>query len=106
MCSSKLQPVVSMARFYKDNSSAHVVGYVSEISAKDLRNKKYLANLNISGVAIGKTGLESSLDEEMLGTPGYLRYEVNAYGKRIKQVSTNVGLRGKTYRTTLDCDIQ
>ena len=100
------QPVVSMARVYKDNSSAHVVGYVSEISAKDLRNKKYLANLNISGVAIGKTGLESSLDEEMLGTPGYLRYEVNAYGKRIKQVSTNVGLRGKTYRTTLDFDIQ
>jgi penicillin-binding protein 2 len=100
------QPVVSMARVYKNNSSAHVVGYVSEISAKDLRNKKYLANLNISGVAIGKTGLESSLDEEMLGTPGYLRYEVNAYGKRIKQVSTNVGLRGKTYRTTLDFDIQ
>ena len=100
------QPVVSIARFYKDNSSAHVVGYVSEISAKDLKNKKYLANINIAGVAIGKTGLESALDEEMLGTPGYLRYEVNAYGKRIKQVSANNGLKGKTYRTTLDLDIQ
>ena len=100
------QPVVSIARFYKDNSSAHVVDYVSEISAKDLKNKKYLTNLNVAGVAIGKTGLESSLDKEMLGSPGYLRYEVNAFGKRIKQVSTNQGLKGKTFRTTLDQDIQ
>ena len=100
------QPVVSIARFYKDNSSAHVVGYVSEISARDLRNKKYLTNLNIAGVAIGKTGLESALDKEMLGTPGFLRYEVNAYGKRIKQVSTDDGLKGTTYRTTLDLEIQ
>ena len=100
------QPVVSIARFYNDNSSAHVVGYVSEISTRDLRNKKYLTNLNIAGVAIGKTGLESALDKEMLGTPGFLRYEVNAYGKRIKQVSTNDGLKGTTYRTTLDLEIQ
>jgi penicillin-binding protein 2 len=100
------QPIVSIARFYKDNSSAHVVGYVSEISARDLKKKKYLVNLNISAVAIGKTGLEAALDEEMLGTPGYLRYEVNAYGKRIKQVSTNLGSKGKTYRSTLDLEIQ
>jgi penicillin-binding protein 2 len=100
------QPVVSIARFYKDNSSAHAIGYVSEISARDLKKRKYLRNLNIAGVAVGKTGLESSLDKEMMGTPGYLRYEVNAYGKRIKQVSTNDGLKGKTYRTTLDLEIQ
>ena len=100
------QPVVSIARFYKDNSSAHAIGYVSEISARDLKKRKYLVNLNIAGVAVGKTGLESALDKEMMGTPGYLRYEVNAYGKRIKQVSTNDGLKGKTYRTTLDLEIQ
>ena len=52
------QPVVSVARYYQDHSSAHAVGYVSEISTKDLKNKKYLRNLNIAGVAIGKTGLE------------------------------------------------
>jgi penicillin-binding protein 2 len=100
------QPVVSIARFYNDSSSAHVIGYVSEISAKDLKNKKYLANLNIAGVGVGKIGLENTLDEKMLGTPGYLRYEVNAYGKRIKQVSTEEGLKGETYRTTLDLEIQ
>jgi penicillin-binding protein 2 len=100
------RPVVSVARFYESDSSAHVIGYVSEISVRDLKNKKYLKNLNVAGVAIGKTGLEASLDEDMLGSPGYLRYEVNAYGKRIRQVSTNKGSNGKNFRTTLDQDIQ
>ena len=100
------QPIVSVARHYQDNSSAHVIGYVSEISPRDIRTKKYLQNLNIESVAIGKTGLESSLDEQMLGSPGYLRYEVNAYGKKVKQVATNVGLKGKTFKTTLDQSIQ
>ena len=101
-----VQPIVSVARFYTDSNSSHAIGYVSEISPRDLKIKKYLQNLNIEGVAIGKTGLESTLDEEMLGTPGYLRYEVNAYGKKVKQVATNVGLKGKTFRTTLDQSIQ
>jgi len=101
-----VQPVVSVARFYKDGASAHAIGYVSEISARDLKTKKYLSNLNIEGVSIGKTGLESSLDQQMLGSPGYLRYEVNAYGKKIKQVETNTGQKGTTFRTTLDQEIQ
>ena len=62
--------------------------------------------MNIAGIAVGKTGLESTLDEQMLGSPGFLRYEVNAFGKKIKQVSIDNGLKGKTFRTTLDNDVQ
>ena len=100
------QPVVSVARIYDNNASAHAIGYVSEISPRDIRNKDYLKNINISGIAVGKIGLESTYDESMLGSPGFLRYEVNAYGKKIKQVSIDEGLKGKTYRTTLDNDVQ
>ena len=100
------QPVVSIARVYKNNASAHAIGYVSEISPRDIRNKGYLKDLNIAGIAVGKTGLESTLDEEMLGSPGFLRYEVNAYGKKIKQVAIDEGLKGKAFRTTLDNEVQ
>ena len=100
------QPVVSIARVYKNNASAHAIGYVSEISPRDIRNKKYLRNMNISGIAVGKTGLESTLDEDMLGSPGFLRYEVNAFGKKIRQVSVDKGSEGKTFRTTLDDEVQ
>ena len=99
-------PVVSVARIYKNSASAHAIGYVSEISPRDIRNKVYLKDLNIAGIAVGKTGLESSLDEDMLGSPGFHRYEVNVYGKKIKQVSVNKGLKGKTFRTTLDNEVQ
>ena len=101
-----LQPTVSVARFYPDSSSSHAIGYVSEISPHDLRTKAYLQNLNIENVEIGKTGLESALDKQMLGSPGYLRYEVNAYGKKVRQVATDKGLEGKTFRTTLDQSVQ
>ena len=101
-----VQPIVSIARVYVNNASAHAIGYVSEISPRDIRNKKYLRDINIAGITVGKTGLESTLDEEMLGTPGFMRYEVNAYGKKIKQVSLDKGLNGKTFRTTLDNEVQ
>jgi penicillin-binding protein 2 len=34
-----VEPIVSVARTYPDNSSAHILGYVSQISAKDLKQK-------------------------------------------------------------------
>ena len=100
------EPIIAIARNYYDSSSAHAIGYVSEVSAKDLQNKKYLKDLKIKNLAIGKTGLEFALDEHVLGTPGYLRYEVNAFGKKIRQVAVNKGLSGKTFTTTLDQQIQ
>ena len=103
---SGLRPVVSVARFYKDPASAHIIGYVSEVTPRDLKTKPYLQELRIKKVAVGKTGLESLYDQQMFGTPGYLRFEVNAYGKKIKQVATDSGDKGKNYRTTLDQDIQ
>ena len=86
-----VKPIVSVARMYPDNSSAHILGYVSQVSAKDLQNKKYLKELHVPGMSIGKTGLERKLDEQIIGKIGFQRYEVNAYGKRIKQIQINEG---------------
>ncbi len=101
-----VEPVVSVARVYKDNSSAHVLGYVSQISKKDLETKKYLKDKAIPGMAVGKTGLERRLDEEIIGEVGFQRYEVNAYGKRIKQIQVDQGQAGKSFKTTLDLEVQ
>ena len=100
-----VKPIVSVARMYPDNSSAHILGYVSQVSAKDLQNKKYLKNLHVPGMSIGKTGLERKLDEQIIGKIGFQRYEVNA-GKRIKQILINEGQAGKSFKTTLDFEVQ
>ena len=101
-----VEPVVSIARVYKNISSSHILGYVSQVSARDLSQRDYLKNFKVAGIPVGKTGLESKLDESMIGKVGYQRYEVNAYGKRIKQIFVNKGVSGKNFRTTLDAEVQ
>tara|TARA_A100000164_G_scaffold381409_1_gene432912 strand:+ start:1163 stop:3097 length:1935 start_codon:yes stop_codon:yes gene_type:complete len=100
------EPVVSVARLYTEPSSVHVIGYVSKASKKDLKTKDYLENKIAAGTRVGKTGLENKLDSEVIGEVGYKRYEVNAYGKRIKEISIDPGKSGKNFRTTLDLDVQ
>ena len=102
-----IKPVVAVARKYlEDGSSSHIIGYVSEISIKDLDNSELLREINIPGLKTGKNGLEKSLNDDMIGKPGLQRFEVNAYGKRIKELKFVEGTPGKNYRTTLDIDVQ
>ena len=100
-----VEPLVSVARQYPDQSTAHLVGYVSQVSQKDLQKKQYLKDMSV-GIAVGKTGLENKLDEDIIGKVGFQRYEVNAFGKRIKQIKVDPGESGKNYRTTLDLEVQ
>ena len=100
-----VEPIVSVARQYPDQSAAHLVGYVSQVSQKDLQKKQYLKDMAV-GIAVGKTGLENKLDKDIIGKVGFQRYEVNAYGKRIKQIQVDPGESGKNYRTTIDLEVQ
>ncbi|RZO49485.1 MAG: penicillin-binding protein 2 [Candidatus Pelagibacterales bacterium] len=102
-----IKPVVAVARQYLDEgSSSHIIGYVSEMSVKDLESSELLRSINAPGLKTGKNGLEKYLNEEMIGQPGLQRFEVNAYGKRIKELKLIQGVPGKNYRTTLDIEVQ
>ena len=100
------EPVVSVARLYSEPSSAHIIGYVSKASKKDLQTKEYLKDKIATGTRVGKTGLENKLDNEVIGNVGYKRYEVNAFGKRIKEISIDPGRAGGNFKTTLDLEVQ
>ena len=102
-----IKPVVSIARKYlEDNSSSHILGYVSETSIKDLENSELLREINMPGLKTGKNGLEKYLNEAMIGKPGVQRFEVNAYGKRIKELQFIAGTPGVDFRTTIDQEVQ
>jgi len=101
-----VEPLVSVARLYSHQSTSHVVGYVSQVSAKELRDKEYLREMSVTGIAVGKTGLESKLDKNIIGEVGFQRYEVNAYGKRIRQIKLDEGKAGKSFKTTIDLEVQ
>tara|TARA_Y100000590_G_scaffold342895_1_gene391668 strand:+ start:3440 stop:5380 length:1941 start_codon:yes stop_codon:yes gene_type:complete len=102
-----IKPVVALARKYsEDGSSSHIVGYVADISVKDLENSELLREINIPGLKTGKNGLEKLLNDSILGKPGVQRFEVNAYGKRIKELELVGGSSGENFRTTLDQEVQ
>ena len=101
------KPVLSVSRDYPFNENyAHVLGYVSEASEKDILNNESIKQNHVPGLKVGKTGLEKSYESELIGTNGVQRYEVNAYGKRINQLDHIEGLKGKTIRLTLDTEVQ
>ena len=102
-----IKPVVSVTRKYSnDGSSSHLIGYVSDVSVKDLENNEILREINMPGLKTGKNGLEKSLNDEIIGKPGFQRYEVNAYGKKVKELKVTQGTVGKSFRTTIDQDVQ
>ena len=101
------KPVLSVSRNYPFNENyTHVLGYVSEASEKDILNNELIRNNHVPGLKVGKTGLEKTYENELIGTNGIQRYEVNAYGKRISQLDHTDGLKGKTIKLTIDTEIQ
>ena len=101
------KPVLSVSRNYPFNENyTHVLGYVSEASEKDILNNEMIRSKHVPGLKVGKTGLEKTFENELIGTNGIQRYEVNAYGKRISQLDHTDGLNGKTIKLTIDTEIQ
>jgi penicillin-binding protein 2 len=101
------KPVLSVSRNYPFNENyTHVLGYVSEASEKDILNNKTIKITHVPGLKVGKTGLEKTFEKELIGTNGIQRYEVNAFGKRIRQLDHTDGVNGKTIQLTIDTEIQ
>ena len=101
------KPVLSISRDYPfDDNYTHILGYVSAASKEDILNNEVIRNNHVPGLKVGKTGLEKSFEEELIGVNGVQRYEVNAYGKRIKQIDYQAGEKGKKIQLTVDTEIQ
>jgi penicillin-binding protein 2 len=101
-----VQIVRSYLRYYPYRElAAHVLGYVSEISAdqlKSLSNQGYRG-----GDTIGQTGIESHYDSYLRGAPGLAELRVDSLGRPIGSVVTRTPPRsGDAVRLTLDVKLQ
>ena len=101
------KPVMTVSRNYPFNENyTHILGYVSSASEQDILNNSLIKDNYVPGLKVGKTGLEKTYENALLGTNGIQRYEVNAYGKRVNQVDFTDGLKGGTIKLTIDTEIQ
>tara|TARA_B100001057_G_scaffold208192_1_gene208860 strand:+ start:3013 stop:4887 length:1875 start_codon:yes stop_codon:yes gene_type:complete len=102
-----VKPVISISRDYPyGDNFTHVLGYVSQANENDISVNKDIKEKFVPGLKVGKTGLEKSFEQELIGSNSVERYEVNAYGRRVNQLAFQKGDKGKTIKLTIDTKIQ
>ncbi len=94
-----------LSRYYPHKQlTAHVVGYVGRINAKELER---IDAGNYRGTAyIGKTGLEKYYEDMLHGTVGQQNVEVNAEGRVLKVLDSLPPTPGQDLVLALDIELQ
>ncbi|HEB81283.1 MAG TPA: penicillin-binding protein 2 [Gammaproteobacteria bacterium] len=94
-----------LTRFYpQGESTAHVIGYVGRINAKDLT---VIDEGNYRGTNyIGKTGLEKYYEAELHGKVGQQKVEVNAQGRILRVIEKVPPVPGNDLVLNLDIELQ
>lgn len=94
-----------MERFYPlGKTASHVIGYVGRIDARDLEK---LDKNEYSGTThIGKAGVEAAHEKRLHGKTGFEVIEVDAHGKRQKDVRREDPIGGEDLFLGLDINLQ
>lgn len=87
-----------------DRLAAHVVGYTGEITAEQLALTAYRDHE--AGVQTGLAGVERTYEAVLRGTAGARRFEIDAAGDVVRQVSERLPEPGGDLELTLDRDVQ
>lgn len=94
-------------RFYPHKEAlAHVLGYVGEISPKQLESDEYREKGLRPGDIIGKGGLEQYYDEYLRGRPGYRKVIVDSRGRVQSELEVVPPQSGQDLVSTIDLDVQ
>ena len=93
-------------RFYpKREISAHILGYVSSVSADDIKSDQD-PSLRHPNFKIGRSGIEYILDSQLRGKAGYKRIEVNAHGRPIRLIQSTPPQQGMPSVLTISSRLQ
>lgn len=95
---------VSERRYRYSEQLAHILGYVHWITEEEyaaLADERYLYSDKI-----GQTGLEAAYESLLRGEPGRRQVEVDAVGRELRELSTEVPVPGHSLIVTLDLELQ
>ena len=102
-----VKPILTSSRYYPySNDLVHVLGYVGTPSEKDIENKDIIRENLVPGLKVGKSGIEYSYENLLIGRYGIKRYEVNSSGKRISQIDYIKETQGDKIKITVDLEVQ
>ena len=93
-----------LSRYYPYGlKTAHVIGYVSSVSDKEVKDDPLL---EVPGFKIGKSGIEKLYDKGLRGKSGNLKLEVNAFGRVMKEIERQDGVSGERVDLSIDARLQ
>jgi penicillin-binding protein 2 len=102
-----VQPDVGETRAYPFGSEiSHLIGYVAPVSQEDKKSEDDDPLLDVPGFRIGKRGIEKAFDANVRGDAGASRVEVNAYGRVIRELSSEPAHPGNDVYLTIDRELQ
>ena len=90
----------------KDGLLAHVLGYVGEISSRQLSEPHYNQHGYQAGDVIGKEGLEATYDKYLRGRDGHRTVLVDSRGRIRDVIKIIEPTPGQDLVTTIDLDLQ
>ena len=82
--------------------AAHAVGYVSEITKEELETRD--SSQYRGGDLIGKTAIEAFYDDDLNGWAGESVIEVDARGRKLRDISSKEPVRGKDIILSVDLE--
>ncbi len=101
----ELFPLSVWRRTYPAGSTAaNILGYVSEISEKELEARAEEGYMG--GDLIGKSGIERAYENILRGSPGQEALEVDARGRKVRTLDSNPAVKGENITLTLDMGAQ
>ncbi len=96
---------VRLRRLYvKGQSASHLLGYVGEISAVEMKSEKYAGYKR--GDLIGKSGVEKSFENYLKGERGGRQVEVNVTGQLVRVLKTVDAVPGNDIFLSFDQNLQ
>jgi penicillin-binding protein 2 len=86
------------------NFASHIIGYMGEISEKELASDEYPDAT--SGDYVGKFGVEERWQKELSGEKGGKNVEVDATGRKWQELSKELPVSGQNITLTIDKKLQ
>ncbi|WP_340077711.1 penicillin-binding protein 2 [Leptobacterium sp. I13] len=93
-------------RYYNTNIAANILGYISEVNDRDLKNNSYYQ----SGELIGRQGVEKQYEDVLRGRKGVKFIQKDRFNRDIgpfkEGMYDTLPVRGKDITLTIDANLQ
>lgn len=95
--------LIGQRRYYHGRPMSQVVGYVGAVQRYALDDDPVL---RMPGMRVGLLGVEKGMEKRLRGTGGYIKREVDARGRIVRDLARHEPERGKDVVLTIDTELQ